>query len=165
MNAPKKFRFGERMDAPVQGGTANQMPLTRQDEQNLDEYVGKIKETVTILRSEITAIKNGELEVVSNVFDEKSKVLKWLELRTPLVEPFLNHEAAKKRNLKKHLAELKKFIEEDDAMLSRMAVAARTILREVEKITNRNGLGGVYGKSGRKLSDAPKGKMRIDQEF
>ena len=165
MNAPKKFRFGERMESHPNAGPADQIPLTKEDEQNLDAYVGKIKETVTILRNEISAIKNGELEVVSNVFDEKSKVLKWLELRTPLVEPFLNHDAAKKRNLKEHLAELKKNIEEDDAMLSRMAVAARTILREVEKITNRNGLGGVYGKSGRKVSDAPKGKMRIDQEF
>lgn len=165
MNAPKKFRFGERMENPASPGTPGQITLTREDEQNLDDYVGKIKETVSILRSEITSIKNGELEVVSNVFDEKTKVLKWLELRTPLIEPFLNHEAAKKRNLKEHLADLKKNIEEDGAMLSRMAVAARTILREVEKINNRNGLGGVYGKSGRKLSDASKGKMRIDQEF
>ncbi len=165
MNAPKKFRFGERMDAPAQGGTANQIPLTRQDELNLDEYVGKIKETVTILRNEITAIKNGELEVVSNVFDEKSKVLKWLELRTPLVEPFLNHDIARKLKIKEHLGELRKYIEEDGVMLSRMAVAARTILREVEKVSNRNELGNVYGKSGKKMSANSSGAPGIDREF
>lgn len=163
MIARKKFRFGERQEAPIEPDALT--ALTARDEANLDAYVDKIKETVTILRQEITAIKNGELEVISNVFDEKSKVLKWLELHTPLVEPFLNHEIAQKSNMKRHLADLKKEIEEDGAMLSRMAVAARTILREVEKINNRNGLGGVYGKSGQKVSDAPGTKMRIDYEF
>jgi flagellar biosynthesis/type III secretory pathway chaperone len=166
MTPPKKFRFGERRDSaagPVK--VPGQIALTAEDEQNLDAYVVKIKETVAILRKEINAIKGGELDVVSNVFEEKSKILKWLELRTPLVEPFLHHEAAQKRNIKTHLAELKKHIEEDGAMLSRMAVAARTILREIEKINNRNGLGGVYGKTGEKLGSASSTKMRIDREF
>jgi hypothetical protein len=163
MTPRKKFRFGERQETPATSDTP--LALTPEDEANLNAYVGKIKETVAILRKEITAIKNGELEVVSNVFEEKSKVLKWLELRTPLVEPFLNHEIALKLNIKRHLADLKKNIEEDGAMLSRMAVAARTILREVERINNRNGLADIYGKSGQKVSGMSGGKMRIDREF
>lgn len=166
MMPPKKFRFGERPEVstgPVDAPT--QIALTLEDAQNLDAYVGKIKETVSILRTEIDAIKEGQLEVVSDVFEEKSKVLKWLELRTPLVEPFLNHDAATKLNIKGHLAELKQHIEEDGAMLSRMAVAARTILREVDKINNRNGLGGVYGKTGEKLGATTGGKIRLDREL
>ncbi|MFC6639679.1 flagellar biosynthesis protein FlgI [Sulfitobacter sp. JBTF-M27] len=157
----KKFRFGER-DASKPSA---QIQLTAEDEQNLDAYVIKIKETVTILRKEMNAIKEGELEAVSNLFDEKSRVLKWLELRTPLVEPFLNHEFAQKLNIKGHLIELRKYIEEDGAMLSRMAVAARTVLREIEKINNRNTLGGVYGKSGEKIGNASGGRINVDEEL
>ena len=157
----KKFRFGEREAV----NPAAPIALTNEDAQNLDAYVGKIKETVTILRREIDAIKAGELEVVGQVYEEKSKVLKWLELRTPLIEPFLHHEAASNLGIREHLAVLKKNIEEDDALLSRMAVAARTVLREVEKITNRNGLSGVYGKSGHKRGAATGGAVNLDQEL
>jgi hypothetical protein len=157
----KKFRFGDR-DASK---SSAQLQLTAEDEQNLDAYVTKIKETVTILRKEMDAVKEGELEAVSNLFDEKSRVLKWLELRTPLVEPFLNHEFAQKLNIKGHLIELRKYIEEDGAMLSRMAIAARTVLREIEKINNRNTLGGVYGKSGQKISNATGGRINLDEEL
>ncbi len=163
MTPRKKFRFGKRPETAANSDAL--IALTKEDEANLDAYVGKIQETVTILRKEITAINNGELEVISNVYDEKSKVLKWLELHTPLVEPFLNHDIARKLKIREHLADLKKNIEEDGAMLSRMAVAARTILREVNKIRDRNGLGDVYGKSGQKLSSKTGGKMRIDREF
>lgn len=165
MKPRKKFRFGERPDTAPSVENESTIALTPEDAANLDDYVSKIKETVVILHKEIDAIKNGELEVITNVFDEKSKILKWLELRTPLVEPFLNHEFAQKINIKGHLAELKRSIEEDGAMLSRMAVAARTILREVEKINNRNGLGGVYGKSGQKVAGNTGPKMRIDREL
>lgn len=162
MIPPKKFRFGERME---QANQAGQMVLTAEDEQNLDAYVGKIRETVDILRKEIAGIKEGNLEVVSEVFEEKSKILKWLELRTPVVEPFFHHDFAQKLNIKGHLAELKNKIEEDGALLSRMAVAARTVLREVEKINNRNNLGGVYGKSGQKVSGEKAQRVNVDREL
>ena len=157
----KKFRFGERGQADAD----DRINLTAEDEQNLGAYVEKIEESIAILRKEMDAIRNGELEQVSALFDEKSKVLKWLELRTPLVEPFLHHEIARKLNIKAHLIELKKNIEEDGAMLSRMALAARTVLREVEKIHNRNSLGGVYGKSGEKIAGAGGTRVSLDEKL
>ncbi|GAA6176185.1 flagellar biosynthesis protein FlgI [Sulfitobacter pacificus] len=163
MTLRKKFHFGER--ATTDSKAEAPIALTAEDEANLDAYVDKIQETVAILRKEITAINEGELEVISNVFEEKSKILKWLELRTPLVEPFLNHDIARKLKIKEHLGELRKYIEEDGVMLSRMAVAARTILREVEKVSNRNELGNVYGKSGKKMSANSSGAPGIDREF
>ena len=157
----KKFRFGERDNRKP----TTQIQLTAEDEKNLDAYVTKIQETVAILQKEMNAIKDGELETVSQLFDEKSKVLKWLELRTPLVEPFLNHEFSRKLDIKGHLIDLRKNIEEDGAMLSRMAVAARTVLREIEKINNRNNLGGVYGKSGEKISGASGARLNVDEKL
>lgn len=161
MIARKKFRFGERIGA----GGAAEIPLTQEDAQNLETYVVRIRETIAILRHEIDGIKAGNLEVVGEVFEEKSKVLKWLELRTPLVEPFLKHELASRLKIREHLAELRSSIEEDGAILSRMAVAARTVRREMEKITKRNGLDNVYGKSGQKLSNTGSGKSGLDQEL
>lgn len=163
MTLKKKFHFGERPAPDTQ--TEAPIALTADDEANLDAYVEKICETVAILRKEIEAINKGELEVISNIFEEKSKILKWLELRTPLVEPFLNHDAARQLKVKEHLGELKDYIEEDGIMLSRMAVAARTILREVEKVSNRNDLGNIYGKSGKKMSANSSGDTGIDREF
>lgn len=165
MTSRKKFRFGERNKTGPHSGDPGTIELTQEDARNLDEYIAKIGETIRLLRLEINAIKDGHLDMVSDVFEEKSRMLKWLELRTPLIEPFLKHEAAKSRNLDGHLTELKKNIEEDGAMLSRMAIAARTIQREVQKINDRNGLDGVYGKSGQKLSQASPGRIRIDRQL
>lgn len=165
MIAPKKFRFGERQPMATADGTPGPLILTPEDETNLDTYVVKIGETIKILREEIAAIKKGELKVVTSLFEEKSKSLKWLELHTPLVEPFLDHAAAKQRDLKTHMAHLKENIEENGALLSRMAITVKTILREHEKILNRNGLGGVYAKSGEKVSVNAGPEMKIDREF
>jgi len=95
MTPRKKFRFGER--PAIDGQSETPMTLTAEDEANLDAYVGKIQETVAILRKESTAINNGELEVISNVFEEKSKVLKWPETRAPLVDASHHNDFA--RNL------------------------------------------------------------------
>ena len=165
MTQMKKFRFGDRSNAAQQNAPAGELTLTPEDETNLLDYMSKIKETVDILQYEIAAIKKGDLAVVGEVFERKERALKWLELRTPLIEPFLNHEFSEKLMIRKNLSELKKNIEEDDAMLSRMAIAARTILREFEKIINRNGLNGVYGKTGQKLGKTSTLQMSVDQKF
>lgn len=157
----KKFRFGER---PNNLDDTN-LRITPEDAQNLESYVSTIKHTLSILRQEIDAVKAGKLEVIGEVFEEKSKALKWLELHTPLVEPFLNHDLAGRLKIKEHLSELRQRIEEDGTILERMAIAAKTIRREVEKITKRNGLENVYGQSGQKLSGSPSAKASLDQEL
>ena len=67
--------------------------------------------------------------------------------------------------VKAQLKQLKGAIEEDSAILSRMAVAARTILREVKKISNRNALDGNYGKMGQRVSGVADKNMHVDQKF
>lgn len=161
MMQPKTYRFADQ-GRPDQG---TEIALTEKDAENINQYVGKIRETVDLLRHEIDAIKAGELEVIGQIFEEKSRKLKWLELRTPLIEPFLDHEFAQKLSLRPLLAELKRNIEEGGAMLARMAIAARTIRREVEKIHNRNGLDNVYGKTGEKLAGGAGQKLKLDQEL
>ncbi len=165
MTQRKKFRFGDRTEGVLAQGASTEPVLSPEDDANLHEYVVKIDETVALLKFEIAEIKKGNIEVVRDLFEKKERALKWLELRTPLVEPFLNHAVFEKLAIQQKLSELKRNIEEDDAMLSRMAVAARTIMREFEKIINRNGLDGVYGKSGQKLGKTSALNLSVDKKF
>lgn len=166
MTPPRRFRFSQhRAAAALPADRAPRRDLTREDQGNLETYARRIGETVTLLRSEVAGIQEGNLEVVGSLYEEKAAALKWIELQTPVVEPFLDSEAARRLNLRGLLADFQKAIEEDSAYLSRMAVAARTILREVEKISSRNSLGGSYGKSGKKLDQTGKNNTGIDREF
>lgn len=159
MIAARQFRMTDRRKAAAQGAPSER------DVQNIDDFSAKIADAVTLLRKEITAINEGNLNVVSELFDEKSSMLKWLELRMPLVEPFMKGDVALTRKLPDRLAEFKKVVEENSTLLSRMATAAGTVAREIEKATQRHSLNGLYGKSGQKISDQKIEKLTIDREF
>jgi hypothetical protein len=99
------------------------------------------------------------------MYEEKSGLLKWLELKRPLVEPFVKKDAARTRRLPELLDELRGAVTENTSLLSRMADAAGSVAREIEKATQRHSLNGLYGKSGQKVSDQTVSKMTIDREF
>lgn len=139
--------------------------LTEEDEANISAFTDKVGEAIDLLNQEVAALTEGRFQVVSELFERKASLLKWLELRVPLVEPFLQHEAAKSRGLPERLAELQKAVSDDSAMLQRMATAAGTIVREIRKARERSGLTGLYGKSGQKIGGQEGGRMRIDREF
>jgi len=139
--------------------------LTEEDEANITAFTDKVGEAIDLLNQEVAALTEGRFQVVSELFERKASLLKWLELRVPLVEPFLQHEAAKSRGLPERLAELQKAVSDDSAMLQRMATAAGTIVREIRKARERSGLTGLYGKSGQKIGGQEGGRMRIDREF
>ncbi|TDE38889.1 flagellar biosynthesis protein FlgI [Antarcticimicrobium sediminis] len=165
MLGKRKFRIGERMQARRGAPLAGATILTEEDEANIEAYTAKVGEAVALLNEEVAALTDGRFQVVSELFERKSALLKWLELRMPLIEPFLKHEAAKARGLPERLAELKQSVGADSEMLQRMAMAAGTIVREIRKATERNGLSGLYGKSGQKIGSQEGGKLRIDREF
>lgn len=161
----RKFRFGERREARENATASGDVVLTNEDEQNLDAFAETLKETIQLLREEIEAINSGKLGVVSEFFERKSKLMKWLELKTPLIEPFLPHQTAREKKIHLYLEELKEAAATDGELLSRMSIAARSVVREIEKASDRNGLSGIYGKSGQKLGAASEGNLRIDREF
>lgn len=159
MIAARQFRLGERQK---KGGVGEP---TERDIQNIDDFTGKISEAIDLLRKEINAINEGNLNIVSDLFEDKSNILKWLELKMPLVEPFIRKDAALARKLPDRLDEFKSAVEENSSLLSRMATAAGTVAREIEKATQRHSLNGLYGKSGQKISDPNAPKMTVDREF
>lgn len=161
----RKFRFGERREARENATASGDVILTNEDEENLDAFAETLKETIQLLREEIEAINSGKLGVVSEFFERKSKLMKWLELKTPLIEPFLPHQKTREKKIHLYLEELKDAASTDGELLSRMSIAARSVVREIEKASDRNGLSGIYGKSGQKLGASSEGNMRIDREF
>lgn len=165
MLGKRRFRIGSRMQARQVAPAAGATILTDEDEANIEAFTVRVGEAVALLNEEVTALTEGRFNVVSELFEQKAALLKWLELRVPLVEPFLQHEAAKSRGLPERLAELQAAVSEDSAMLRRMATAAGTIVREIRKATERNGLNGLYGKSGQRIGDQEGGQLRIDREF
>lgn len=161
----RKFRIGSRMQARRGATVPEDTVLTQEDEANITAFTAKVGEAVELLNHEVAALTEGRFQVVGELFERKAALLKWLELRVPLVEPFLQHEAAKSRGLPERMVELQKAVSEDSAMLKRMATAAGTIVREIRKASERNGLSGLYGKSGQKIGSQDGGRMRIDREF
>ncbi|MGH1466626.1 MAG: flagellar biosynthesis protein FlgI [Cognatishimia sp.] len=166
MIAERKFRFGERQkarDTATAGGLS--AGLTERDVQNLDAFAAKLSDAIDLLQQEIDAINAGDLNIVSALYEQKADALKWLELKMPLVEPFMAEDAAKARRLPQRLDDLKRVVEENSSLLARMATAAGTVVREIEKATQRHSLNGLYGKTGQKLNDNKTTKLQIDREF
>lgn len=161
MIAARQFRMGERQKS--RSGAAGDP--TALDLKNIDAFAEKIQEAISLLRKETSAINKGELEVVSEMFEEKSGILKWLELKRPLIEPFIKKDAALTRKLPELLDELRGAVTENSTLLSRMATAAGSVAREIEKATQRHSLDGLYGQSGQKIGDQTVPKMTIDREF
>ena len=166
MISQRQFKFAGRKPQATPGGMP-QMGLrpTDLDLQNIDAFANKLTEAVSVLRQEIAGINAGELNIVSELYQQKSSILKWLELKMPLVEPFMNDDSVKTRRLPDRLLELKEAVTENNALLSRMSSAAGTIVKEIEKAQNKHSLTGLYGKSGRHLGAQNGRSVRLDKEL
>lgn len=138
---------------------------TVDDHANLDAFSQTLQDAIDLLHEEVDNINAGRLDVVGELFERKSRLLKWIELKMPVVEPFLTHDAATQRKIPDHLQQLRQAADQNSELLSRMSSAARSIMREIERAVERNGLSGLYGKSGEKLGASASGDTGIDQEF
>lgn len=165
MISKRQFRVaGRKQPRPVGQGAMTLAP-TELDIQNIDAFATKITEAVSLLKQEIAGINEGKLNIVSELYNQKAGILKWLELKMPLIEPFMNDDAVKARRLPDRLAELKEAVSENNALLSRMSVAAGTIVREIEKAQQRHSLSGLYGKSGRRIGADSSRSRALDKEL
>ncbi len=159
--AKRELRLSARMAARSTAAGK----LTDDDQQSLAAYGSKLDEATEILREEIAAIGEGRLNAVQQIYPRKAEVLKWLELRAPTVEPFMPQPAAQELGLPAKLATFKTALQEDGALLQRMSGVANSMLREIDRVLNRDSLDGLYGKSGQKLAKAGRGQMRLDHKI
>ena len=165
MISQRQFRVAGRKQNRTSGQGTMAIAPTELDLQNIDAFASKISEAVSVLKQEIAGINDGQLNIVSELYNQKAGILKWLELKMPLIEPFMNDDAVKARRLPDRLAELKEAVSRNNALLSRMSVAAGTIVREIEKAQNRHSLNGLYGKSGRRIGADGSRSRALDKEL
>lgn len=165
MISQRQFRMSSRKQTAGSGQGAMTLAPTELDIQNIDDFAAKLGEAVSLLKQEIAGINDGNLNIVSELYNQKASILKWLELKMPLVEPFMEDDVVRTRRLPTRLAELKEAVSENNALLSRMSAAAGTVVREIEKAQQRHSLSGLYGKSGRRIG-AESGRSRtLDKEL
>lgn len=164
MTTSRNLKLGSRIAARRSAGGSRTTP-TSEDIQNIVEFSRRLDAATEILSEEVAAINEGRLDAVSDLFEKKAAALKWLEIRMPVIEPFLDHEIVATTKLQEKLTNLRQVATEDSELLERMAIAARTIVREMEKASSRNSLDGLYGKSGQKLSDAHSGQVKLNREY
>jgi hypothetical protein len=162
----RRFRIGERLNARRMSETdKTNMVLSAEDESNLEEFERMIEEATTILNQEIDAINDGEFSIIRDLYERKTAVLKSIELRMPLVQPFLTTSYVRARNLPKILDKLANVARTDSALLERMALAAGTIVKEIQRATERHSLKGMYGNIGQKVTESMENQVKIDKSL
>ncbi len=137
--------------------------LTDEDREALAGFVANIDAATDLLQSEITAIGRGNLRAAGELYEQKAEILKRIELKTPVVEPFLRAALAKGGAIRDKIVAFRLAVQENSVLLERMSQATANIIREVDKIRDRHSLSGLYGKSGRRLTDGEDAIQRIDK--
>ncbi|OWY00883.1 hypothetical protein [Thioclava sp. IC9] len=158
-------RFRKRMQARRDDISADGPVLTEEDDANLAAFEANIDATLDLLHEEIAAVGAGHLDRVTELYDRKADLLKRIELKIPVIEPFLEASEHAAPTLREKLRQLKVAVQDNSVLLSRMSDATRDIVREIEKIRNRHSLDGLYGKSGKPVTGQDGPQMHIDKEF
>lgn len=137
------LRLRERRHA---GGGAGS--LTAEDLENVDSFEQVLSQTLSLLGAENEALVAGDIAAVAGLYDEKSRLLKTLELHQPRIEPFLREGGEPVANLRGLIRDLAEQLQVNGRLLKGMAEASRSILDEIERTRNRQSLRGLYDKSG-----------------
>ncbi|WP_127900758.1 hypothetical protein [Solirhodobacter olei] len=160
-------RFSRRIAARrALGPEAGALPtavMTEEDRRNIANFEADAGAVTALLRREVAAIQAGKLDAVTELYEQKTALLKRMEVLMPVVEPFLKVRLAEDEALRERLAALNAAVQEDSALLERMSSATSQIVGDLEKIRDRHSLKGLYGKSGKRVTGPEDKRRRIDK--
>jgi hypothetical protein len=122
--------------------------LTETDDENIASFESLLSRAIDVLNLENQALIEGNVSDVSGYYQAKSDLLKSLELRQPVIEPFLREDIPEIRRLKELIGDLATQLTRNGQLLEGMAEASRSIISEVERVRRRQGLEGLYDKTG-----------------
>jgi hypothetical protein len=122
-----------------------------------------IKDLIILLNAEITAINNGDLDHVLELYDQKTLLLETLKSASPGIESQLAAKNANTENLRNDLTELLKLIQKDAQLLANMTKATREIIVEIARIRGRHNLDGLYSSAGEKHPEVVSFEQQIDR--
>lgn len=147
---PVMSRLGLRLRARRHAGGGGST-LTDEDRDNLDRFQEVLARTLDLLGAENAALGLGDTATVAELYDEKARLLKTLELHQPRVEPFLRDGGEHTASLRDLIRSLADQLQVNGRLLKGMAEASRAIMDEVERARSRQSLHGLYDKTGQLL--------------
>lgn len=151
------------MQARLSGENATS--LTDREIQNVDLFEQLVDNVIEILKKEIDAMKEGDFETLTELFELKKECVTSLETKMPIIEEYLQSSRDGMDDLRAKIVELKALIDENGVLIERMHAATGSIVREWEKIKDRHSLSGTYGKDGRKQSSHMPTRQKFDEKL
>lgn len=139
--------------------------LTTEDHDNMAAFEAQVDAVSALLAEEIAEIGAGRLEAVGDYHDSKADLLKRIELKLPVIEPFLSAAVETRPELREKIQRLRALVQQESALLDRMVEAMTAIVDEIARIRDRHSLNGLYEKSGRRLADNVATRVRIDKDL
>ncbi len=124
-----------------------------------------IEELIVLLNEEITSLNNGSLDRVVDLYDQKTELLKIMEVASPTIEKQIRSETNKATGLRENLAKLYTLVRKNAKMLENMTEATREVIDEIARIRDRHGLGGLYKPDGEKQPKVASFTQGIDQSL
>ena len=133
--------------------------------QDAREANAGIKDLIILLRAEITAINNGDLDHVLDLYEKKTLLLERLEANSPKIESQLLTKTDAAVDLRNDLTELLELIHKDAQLLANMTEATKEIITEIARIRERHSLDGLYSSAGEKRPEVVSLTQQIDRSF
>lgn len=155
-------RFQERRSRAAQG---ERPPLTADDESNITDFSETTLGLIKLLLAENEALRRADVDAVAGYFPQKQDLLRRIEIRQPVIEPFLRESAEVTEALRLRIHELAQVIEENSRLLASMAEAAQMMRGELDRVRDRHSLKGMYDKSGQKATTAGAKRRGLDTNF
>lgn len=152
-------RFHERRARAALG---ERPPLTEADEENITAFGQLVTGLTDLLERENEALRQGDVDQVVHLFEDKQELLKRLETRQPVIEPFLRESAEITEALRQRIRGLAEQLEVNGTLLSSMAEASQTIRSEVARVRDRHSLKGMYDKSGNSREASTRRTRHLD---
>lgn len=155
-------RFNERRARAAAG---ERPPLTTADEDNIRSFTNLVVELTALLERENQALNQRDPQAVAHLYEEKQQLLKRLETRQPVIEPFLKESAEVTAQLRGHIRTLSAVLELNAGLLMVMSEASLNIRNEVNRVRDRHSLKGMYDKTGQGIDNSPQRRKAIDTNF
>lgn len=156
------LRFNERRERAARGETS---AMTESDEKNITAFTQVVEQLSDLLQQENEALQRGDIDQIAEIFQIKQELLRRLETRQPVVEPFLRKSADVTEILRERIGVLAGILEVNATLLGSMAEAAHAIRGEVGRVRDRHSLKGMYNKSGQAREGAPLPPRKLDTNF
>lgn len=158
-------RLGIRLRERRNRSTGDRIALTDTDGDNISGFEKLISDAIFVLEQENDALVEGDVEKVAGFFRSKSEVLKTLELRQPVIEPFLREDIPEVATLRSLISDLSVQLKKNGQLLEGVAEASRSIVSEVERVRKRQGLEGLYDKTGRLRDNVGPFEKNFDKDL